>query len=165
MSAEPAEFRERFTVPVRWWLVVLFFVASVFVAVGFYLGPVNGLVVTGLCAAVVAAVLVPYGALLVRVDDQALTVGPNRIAWEWVGGAQALDAEAARQRLGAGADARGYLIVRPYLREAVEVTLADSADPHPYWLVGSRQARELAAAINSRVGAPDTAEERTNAES
>lgn len=145
----PLAYSERLTVPVRWWLLALFFLISVFVAVAFYLGPLNGLLLTLVCAGIVIAVLVPFGSLTITVDDEALTVGPHRIEWAWVGGAQALDAEEARRRLGPGADVRAHLVVRPYLAEAVEVTIADAADPHPYWLVNSRHSTELAAAINA----------------
>lgn len=168
MPAHPpapvAEFSEQVTVPVRWWLVALFFVLSVLVAVGFYLLPTNGLIAALLCAGVIVAVLLPYGSLKVSVDDRALTVGASRIEWAWVGGAKALDAAEARHRLGRGADARAHLAVRPYAPEAVEVTIADPADPHPYWLVSSRRATELADAINVRVAAV-TPEGTTDAES
>lgn len=158
--ANPA-FVERLAVPVRWWVIAVFFVVSVFIAIAFYLGPLNGALITAGSAVLVLAVLIPYGNARVTVDDRALTVGPNRIEWEWVGGAHALDAVEARRRLGPGADARAHLVVRPYLPEAVEVTIADPADPHPYWLVGSRRAGELAAAINARVA---RSEERTDAD-
>lgn len=145
-------FSERLHVPLRWWFMVLFFVASAFVAVAFYLGPLNGLIVSVVLLGLVVAVLIPFGRLRIAVDDEALAVGNSRIEWQWVAGARALDAEASRRRLGPGADARAHLATRPYLNESVEVTLADPADPHPYWLIGSRAAGRLADAINAHTG-------------
>lgn len=166
MSADPRpappEFREQLTVPIRWWLVALFFIVSVFVAVGFYLRPANGFIAAMISTGVVAAVLVPYGSLKVLIDHSGLTVGASRIDWAWVAGARALDAEAARHRLGPGADARAHLAVRPYVAEAVEVTIHDPADPHPYWLVSSRRAGEFADAVNARAEAA-TSEEAPDA--
>lgn len=144
------EHRERLFVPVSWWIIVVFFLVSIFVAVAFYLGLWNGVLVTVLSAGIVAAVLLPYGSMQITVDDKALTVGPNRIEWPWVAGAAALDRTETRHRLGRGADVRAHLLTRPYLAETVEVTLADPADPHPYWLVSSRNAVALAATINAR---------------
>jgi len=168
VSSDPRQpapvFQERLSVPLRWWLVALSFVISVFVAVAFYLGPGNGLILTAACAAIVVAVLVPYGSRTITVDDEALTVGPHRIEWAWVGGAKALDAAAARHRLGPDADVRAHLVVRPYIPEGVEVTVVDIADPHPYWFVNSRRAAELADAINARAVASLPAE-TTDAES
>jgi hypothetical protein len=155
-SAALTEHRERLFVPVSWWIIAAVFLLSLFVAVAFYLGPWTGVLVAVVSVGIVAAVLLPYGSLRITVDDTALTVGPNRIEWPWVGGASALDRAETRRRLGPGADARAYLVTRPYLSEAVEIDLADPADPHPYWLVSSRHAVALAATINAHAAAPRT---------
>ena len=47
---------------------------------------------------------------------------------------------------GVDADARAFLLLRPYLKRAVQVEIADPADPTPYWLVRTRHPDELAAA-------------------
>lgn len=145
------EHRERLTVPVWWWLVAGVFVVSVLVAAGFALGPWPGLVMALVSLALVVAVLVPYGGCEVRVDRDALTVGRSRIEWRWVAGVRALDADATVRRLRTEADARAHLVIRSYAPESVEVTLADPADPHPYWLISSRQAEHLAAAIDAHL--------------
>ena len=49
--------------------------------------------------------------------------------------AEPLDAEATRRVAGRDADARAYLLLRPYLKRAVRVTVARPGDPTPYWLV------------------------------
>ena len=51
---------------------------------------------------------------------------------------------------GRDADARAYLLLRPYLKRAVRVEITDPADPTPYWLVSTRHPDELAA--RSRAG-------------
>ena len=33
--------------------------------------------------------------------------------------------------------------------ESVEIAVDDAADPHPYWLVGTRQPQQLLAALSS----------------
>ena len=58
---------------------------------------------------------------------------------------------------GPDADARAYLLLRPYLKRAVRVEITDPADPAPYWLVelaaprgaGRRALQALAAASRS----------------
>ena len=47
------------------------------------------------------------------------------------------------------ADARAYLVLRPYLKRAVKVEITDPADPAPYWLVCTRHPEELAKALNA----------------
>ena len=44
---------------------------------------------------------------------------------------------------GVDADARAYLLLRPYLKRAVRVEIADPADPAPYWLVSTAHADAL----------------------
>ena len=45
------------------------------------------------------------------------------------------------------ADARAYLLLRPYLKRAVKVEITDRADPAPYWLISTRHPEELAQAL------------------
>lgn len=151
-TASETAYSERLSAPVRWWLVALAFVSSLFLAAGFSLGPVPGVLVGVGALAIVTVVLKSFGASRITVDAEALTVGINRIEWPWVGTARALDAEGTRRRLGPQADARAHLVTRPYLPESVEVALTDPADGHPYWLIGSRNATALAASINARSG-------------
>ena len=86
--------------------------------------------------------------------DGELRAGRARIALEHLGPAQSLDVAATRATMGAQADARAFLVMRPYLSRAVLVPVTDPADPTPYWLVGSRHPDALAAAINARPATP-----------
>jgi hypothetical protein len=54
--------------------------------------------------------------------------------------------EETRRRAGVEADARAHLVLRPYVKTAVEITLNDQDDPVPYWLVSSRRPQQLATA-------------------
>ena len=56
-----------------------------------------------------------------------------------LGAAEALDAEQTRRVAGVEADARAFLLLRPYLKRAVRVEITDPADPAPYWLLGTRR--------------------------
>jgi len=58
-----------------------------------------------------------------------------------------LDAEAMRLQAGRDADARAFLLLRPYLKRGVRVDLTDPTDPAPYWLISSRHPDRLAAAL------------------
>jgi hypothetical protein len=88
-----------------------------------------------------------YGSPRVDVEDGRLRAGRARIAGEFLGDAEALDAAETRRVAGPGADARAYLLLRPYLKRAVRVTIRDDRDPAPYWLVSSRDPEHLAASI------------------
>ena len=85
--------------------------------------------------------------MLVVVDETGVHAGTAVLEWPWVGEVVVHDRAATRRRLGPAADPAAWLLVRGYVPASVEVAVADAADPHPYWLVSSRRAAQLAAVI------------------
>ena len=104
---------------------------------------------TGIALALLALLLVSYGSARVSVDDGWFRAGRARIEAVHLGAVAALDAEETRRVAGPEADARAYLLLRPYLKRAVRVEIIDPADPAPYWLVCSRHPDELARAVRA----------------
>jgi hypothetical protein len=145
-------YRERLWVPLTWWLLGAFLALSAVVAVGAYLGPTPGLLV-GLVSLAVTALIFAAASVVISLDPRELVVGRARIDVRYLAGAMPLDKAAAEHRSGPGADARAFLVTRPYLPGAVEITLNDPDDPVPYWLVSSRNPERLASAISAAVGA------------
>ena len=88
-----------------------------------------------------------YGSPRIEVEDGWLRAGRARIPGEYLGGADPLDPDATRRVAGRDADARAYLLLRPYLKRAVRISIRDPRDPAPYWLVSTRDPEHLAAAI------------------
>jgi hypothetical protein len=138
-------FRERLTVPVIWWLLAGLFSLSVLVAVGAYLGPTWGFGAS-FAAMLVASAIFASASILISVDARELRVGRASIEHRYIAGCRPLDAGETRRRAGVEADARAHLVLRPYLKTAVEITLDDPDDPVPYWLVSTRHPQQLAAA-------------------
>ncbi|QZY27843.1 DUF3093 domain-containing protein [Nocardioides coralli] len=143
------EYAERLTVPLRWWVQATMLVASLWLALVVALPVGLAWVLSAVGMLLAASLLSAYGAARISVADGELRVGRARIGAEHVGTARALDAEATRRRSGVEADARAFLLLRPYLKRAVEVEITDPADPTPYWLVSTRHPEELARAITS----------------
>ena len=139
-------FRERLTVPIMWWVLASLFALSVLLAVGAYLGPVWG-IGTALATVMVAAAIFISAAVVISIDAREIRIGRASIEHAYIASSQALAAEEARQRAGVGADARAHLVLRPYVRTAVEITLDDPEDPVPYWLVSTRHPQQLAEAL------------------
>lgn len=140
-------YRERLTAPVSWWIAAIAF------------GVVWGwimLVVTSWSVAIVTTAVVSaaamtlvwrYGSLLIVVDSSGLQVGRASLEPPHIGAAMPLHRADYRLRLGTGADARAYLVTRPYLDRGVLIPVDDVTDPAPYWLVSSRRPDALAAAL------------------
>jgi Protein of unknown function (DUF3093) len=139
-------FRERLTVPLTWWVLAGLFALSVLLAVGAYLGPVWG-VGTSVATLLVAAAIFGSAAVVISVDAKEIHVGRASIEHAYVAACRALSAEETGRRAGVEADARAHLVLRPYIKTAVEITLDDPDDPVPYWLVSTRDPHRLANAM------------------
>lgn len=140
--------------PVRWWLQGLLMVASFWVAMVVALPT---LLVWGLTAGLLGLLsmgLMSYGAARVGVDDGWFRAGRAKIELYFLADVEVLDQDRMREVSGPAADARAYLVLRPYVRGGVKIALCDPADPTPYWLVSSRRPRELAEALRARQERP-----------
>ncbi len=105
--------------------------------------------VTAVALAVMVAGFVAYGSARVEVGDGHLRAGRARIPLTYVGDVEALDADGMRRQAGVDADARAYLLLRPYLKRGVRVDLTDPDDPTPYWLVACRRPQRLVDALEA----------------
>ena len=144
---DAAAYDERLGVPLRWWVQGTMMVASLWLALVVAIpGPVAW-ACSGIALALLAALLISYGSARVSVEAGWLRVGRARIEGTYVGAVAALDPEETRRVAGPQADARAYLVLRPYLKRAVRVEITDPADPAPYWLVSTRHPEELATAV------------------
>ncbi len=146
------EYAERLTVPLRWWVQGTMLVATLWLAVVVALPALAATAVTVVALGLLVLGFMSYGAARVAVEDGWFRAGRARIAMQHLGAVEALDAEATRRTAGVDADARAYLLLRPYVARAVRVEISDPADPTPYWLVSSRHPDTLASALSSLGG-------------
>ena len=148
-NGEGLPYRERLSVPLRWWVQGTMLVASLWLALVVALPEPLAWAISGAAMALMVGLLLSFGSARVVVGDGELHVGRARIAATHVGAATALDADATRRLAGVDADARAHLLLRPYLKRAVRVDITDPADPTPYWLLSTRHPDRLAAAVTS----------------
>jgi hypothetical protein len=142
-------YRERLSVPPRWWGLLLLFLFGLWLAVVVSTPVPVMLAVTLLGSALGFGLLLGYGAARIEVTDRVLAAGRARLQWPYCGPATALTAEETRRLHGVDADPRAYLLVRPYVATAVRVDVRDPADPTPYWMLSSRRPETLAESINA----------------
>ncbi len=143
---------ERLRVPLRWWALATMFWASVLLALLVALPALVAFLVTGVLTGLNALVFVTYGSARVAVSDGVFEAGRARIPVHLLAPPEALDAAAARRAAGVDADARAFLLLRPYVPQAVRVRVEDPEDPTPYWLVSTRHPDTLAAALSAAGG-------------
>jgi Protein of unknown function (DUF3093) len=143
------EYREQLRVPVSWWLLAVPVIAILGAEVFAGFGGIVPTVVYAVFTAGVAGFLLAWGAARIEVGGGALRAGSAELRLTEIGEVIALDEKQSAQLRGPRADPAARLLLRPYLKRAVYISMADPASPVPYWLVGSRKPAELATAIES----------------
>jgi hypothetical protein len=142
-------YRERLLVPVSYWLLAVPVVVSLGAEAYFFVdGWIPPLVIC-VFGAIVATFLVHWSAATIEVTGSVLRAGSDTLALTEAGQVLALDQRQAAQLRGPKGDPAAHLLLRPYLKRAVYVGLADPSEGVPYWLVATRHPEELAAAIEA----------------
>jgi hypothetical protein len=159
-------YHERLYVPWSWWLVGLATIAILATEVvpGWPI-PVEWAIYLVLVGAV-AGLLLNWSRPSIDVGDGELRVVKARLPLAAVGEVTALDEVQTRSLRGPRGDPAAFLIIRPYLKQAVYIEVTGPgqgrrggsrprrsrsrppAPPAPYWLIGTRHPAQLAAAIN-----------------
>ena len=139
------DYRERLYVPVAWWLLAV----PTVVTLGAYFytvlaSPWPPVIIAGF-AAVTAVLLFALGNSFVEVDGRRLRAGGQDLPLAAVREVIPLDERQTRALRGPRADPAARLYSRPYLNQAVYLAIDDPRVP--YWLIGTRQPAELAAAV------------------
>jgi hypothetical protein len=94
--------------------------------------------------------LVHWSLATIEVAGPVLRAEGDTLALSEAGEVIALDEKQAAQLRGPRADPAAHLLLRPYLRRAVYIAIADPAESGvPYWLIATRHPERLAAAISS----------------
>ena len=140
-------YREHLRVPVSWWLLAVPVIAvlggEVYAGFGGFIPPL----IYAVFVAAVAGFLLAWGAASVEVADGALRAGGATLPLGQISDVVALDEKQAALLRGPRADPAAHLMLRPYLKRAVYIALADPGNEVPYWLVATRHPEELATAI------------------
>ena len=166
-------YRERLLVPVSYWLLAVPVVVTLGAEAYFFVdGFIPPLVIAALFA-VVAAFLVHWSSATIEVAGAVLRAGKDTLALGEAAEVIALDERQAKALSGPRADPAAHLLLRPYRKRPVYMSLAVPAEEEPaegesaeegpseghpaarvpYWLVATRHPAELAAAIeNARHG-------------
>ena len=140
-------YEERLRVPLRWWVQATMLLASLWlafvVAMPFWVATLAAAVLAGLTVAMFGW----FGRAALVVRNGVLHAGTAHIRVALLGEPEPLDADGTRRVLGVEADARAFLVTRPWLKRSVRVPVLDPADPTPYWLLSSRRPQLLVEAL------------------
>ena len=145
MSQKP-RFREVIRPP--FWLIsfLYFMLFSLVLAIWAALGN-NAAINAFAISIVLGAVLIHLGTSTIIVDDEELRIKKAHIPRKYLGASEEIskqDFSFARTR---GADPAAYFATTFWISQGIKVAVADERDPTPYWLISTRKAKELIAAL------------------
>jgi hypothetical protein len=140
------EYRERLYVPLSWWLLaapsVLIIGATIYAGLPW---PWPVIIIGGLAAGC-AAMLISLGQGTVEVGKGVVRAGGAALPVTAISEVVPLDEQQTTRLRGPRADPAAHLYSRPFLKQAVYLSV-DPAARVPYWLLGTRHPAELAAVI------------------
>lgn len=143
-------YREQLRVPASYWLLAIPVVAILGAELFAGFSGLVAALVYAVFIVVVGGFLVAWGATRVEVTGTVLRAGGDVLPLSAIGEVQPLDEQQAALLRGPKADPAAHLLLRPYLKKAVYIGLADPSDGVPYWLIATRRPAELAAALTAR---------------
>lgn len=142
-------YRETLRVPVSYWLLSVPVVALLGAELFAGFSSLVAIAVYAVFVIVVGGFLLAWGTVRIEVADGVLRAGPDTLPLPAIGEVLPLDAPQTAALRGPKADPAAHLLLRPYLKRAVYIGLADPESPVPYWLVATRRPAELAAALTA----------------
>ena len=140
-------FREVIRAP--FWLIafIYFLFMSLVVAVWAAIG--NKPAFITLVASTLLIVLIALkSTLAIEVDESELRAGAAHIELKYLGQVTALDSKEMGRLRTRDADPASFLIFRFWRSTGVKVEINDPRDQTPYWLITSKQNKELAEILN-----------------
>lgn len=133
--------------PPFWLLAFIFFLLSS-VALSLWAVFDNPVGTIALAISIIALILIARSmTLTICLDSRELRVGRARIGLEYIGTVKELSVNEMRLVRGRDADPAAFLVLRFWQPQGIKITISDSRDPVPYWLITSKRAGELSKAL------------------
>lgn len=140
-------YRERLTVPVSYWLLAAPSCLVLGAEAYFFVDGIIPPLFIALLMVICAIFFLHWSGATIEVTGSVLRAGRDTLALSETDEVIALDPLQAARLRGPRADPAAHILLRPYLKRAVYISLADPGEGVPYWLVATRRPEELVAAI------------------
>ena len=141
-------YREVIRAPLWLLTIVYFFMLSLVISIWAALGNDAALISLALVTAGLVWIY-SAGTLIIEVNNEELRVGKAHISLSLIGDCIDLDNEAIKRVRTRDADPRAFLAIRFWTSKGVRVTINDTRDSTPYWLISSNAGAELIRAIKN----------------
>ena len=143
-------YREQLRVPTSYWLLSVPVIALLGAELFAGFSAAVAIIVYAAFVVVIGGFLLAWSAARIEVSDTTVRAGGASLPLSAISEVIALDEKQAALMRGPRADPAAHLLLRPYLKQAVCLMLADPSSGVPYWLLATRHPDELAAAISRK---------------
>jgi hypothetical protein len=149
-------YHERLLVPVSYWLLAVPSIAFLGAEAWFVAGGIVPPITLAVLSLIAAGFLINWGSATIEVTGGVLRAGRDALPLDQAADVVALDERQAALLRGPRADPAAHLFLRPYVKRAVYIKLAEPSAGVPYWLISTRHPDRLTAAIGPvGAGGPD----------
>jgi hypothetical protein len=132
---------------VSYWLLAVPSIAFLGAEAWFIAGGIIPPLTLAILSVIAAIFLINWGNATIEVAGGVLRAGRDTLPLSETSEIVPLDEKQAALLRGPRADPAAHLFLRPYVKQAVYVAIADPSDGVPYWLVSTRHPDRLAAAM------------------
>ena len=138
--------REVINWPIRVWLALFLLGIASMISIGVALS--DSMLLITFILTIIAILIFGYRSrLIILANQEQLIVGRANIESRFIESVEILDENAMKHERGPGFKPRAFLAIRFWVKGGIKVTLNDSRDPTPYWLISTNKAAEIKRAL------------------
>ena len=138
--------REVINWPIRVWLALFLLGIASMISIGVALS--DSMLLITFILTIIAILIFGYRSrLIILANQEQLIVGRANIESRFIESIEILDEQAMKHERGPGLNPRAFLAIRFWVKGGIKVTLNDSRDPTPYWLISTNKAEEIKSAL------------------
>ena len=133
-----------------WWFSFLVLGLDFSIVIALWAGLGNNAALIGLITTVGLSIFFyQFTSLTIERDGNVLRVGGAAIELQYLGEIEVLDRQQMQHFLREGFNPRAFYAMRFWVKTGIKISIVDSRDPTPYWVVSSTHAAETARLIKN----------------
>lgn len=133
-----------------WWFSFLVLGLDFSIVIALWAGLGNNAALIGLITTVGLSIFFyQFTSLTIERDGNVLRVGGAAIELQYLGEIEVLDRQQMQHFLRKGFNPRAFYAMRFWVKTGIKISIVDSRDPTPYWVVSSMHAAETVRLIKN----------------
>ena len=131
-----------------WWLVAFIYFMLISLVVAIWAAFDNNAAINAFAISLaLQAALVHWMTSTIEVEEGELRIKRAHIPLKYLGDIEVISKEKFGYERTRGADPAAFFAITFWLSQGIKVAVKDDRDPTPYWLISTKRATELAAAL------------------